>query len=104
MAMTKNGTKKAAEGQADSGGTNTALADQADTLNAASGDLVKKAGSSEKRQESVYSVDEFCSNAQTMFHTRPECVRAALAEKNITQCSRTKAKNVEEAFLKKEVK
>ena len=89
MALTKNETRKAADGQ---------------TPNAASGDSVKKIRSSEKKQESVYSVDEFCNSAQAVFHTRPECVRAALAEKNITQCSRTEAKKVVEAFIKKEVK
>ena len=57
-----------------------------------------------KKRESVYTVDELCSSAQALFFTRPECVRAALKEKNIMKCSRSEAEKIVRAFVKKEVK
>lgn len=55
-------------------------------------------------QESVYTIDEFCNNAQALFHTMPECVRAALKEKGIEQCDKTEAEKIVKEFVKKEVK
>ncbi|MCM1245496.1 MAG: hypothetical protein NC293_07625 [Roseburia sp.] len=57
-----------------------------------------------KNEDSVYTVDEFCSNAQSLFHTMPECVRAALKEKGIEACNKAEAENVVKEFMKKEVK
>lgn len=55
-------------------------------------------------KESVYTIDEFCSNAQKLFNTRPECVRAAFVEKGVAQCKKAEAGKIIEAFIKKEVK
>lgn len=104
MATSKNETKKAAAEQAAAVSADTVSAEQAAAENMKVVDTEKKAGGSRKKQESVYSVEEFCSSAQELFHVRPECVRAALAEKKITQCSKAEAEQIVEAFMKKEVK
>lgn len=64
-------------------------------------------GTSEKplsQKEPVYCVDEFCNNAKILFQTKPECVRAALREKGIEQCTKVQAQSIVSAFMKKEVK
>lgn len=60
--------------------------------------------SSPKRKDSVYTVDEYCNNAQNLFGTRPECVRAAFVEKGVVQCEKAEAEKIVKAFIKKEVK
>lgn len=58
----------------------------------------------EGKREPVYTVDEFCKCAQALFHTRPECVRAAFREKRIVQCGKAEAQKTVKDFIKKEVK
>ena len=60
MASAKNGTQKTAENES-----------------------VTLTKNSVAKQESVYTIDEFCRNAQVLFGTMSECVRAALKEKGI---------------------
>lgn len=52
----------------------------------------------------VYTVGEFAANAEELFHTRPECVIAALKEVNITECGKAQAEKIVNAFKKREVK
>ena len=52
----------------------------------------------------VYTVGEFAANAEELFHTRPECVIAALKEVNITECGKAQAEKIVNAFKKSEVK
>lgn len=56
------------------------------------------------RKKVEYTIDEFCNNANALFHTKPECVRAALQEQGIEQCDKEKAQTIVSAFIKKEVK
>lgn len=94
---TKNETKKTAEGRI----VNTA------EVSAAKQESVSVDTITEKKpdtQESVYTIDEFCNNAQTLFHVMPECVRAALKEKGIKQCKKAEAEKIVKEFMKKEVK
>ncbi len=94
--MKNNETKKVQEEQREVSGSG-----ETELKNQVSGSL-RTAKS--KRKEPVYTVDEFCKCAQALFYTRPECVRAALREKNITQCSKTEAEKAVKDFIKKEVK
>lgn len=55
------------------------------------------------KQESTYTIDEFCSNAQVLFGTMPECVMAALKEKGIKECKKSEAERIVKQFIKKEV-
>ncbi len=55
------------------------------------------------KQESTYTIDEFCSNAQALFGTMPECVMAALKEKGIKECKKPEAEKIVRQFIKKEV-
>ncbi|MCI8363792.1 MAG: hypothetical protein HFG34_02425 [Eubacterium sp.] len=55
------------------------------------------------KQESTYTIDEFCSNAQALFGTMPECVMAALKEKGIKECKKSEAEKIVKQFIKKEV-
>lgn len=89
MASSKNETKKEAGNPADK---------QEPVMGNTTAEKNSKSG------DSVYTVDEFCNNAQKLFHTMPECVRAALMEKGITQCSTAKAEKIVKEFLRKEVK
>ena len=57
-----------------------------------------------KKQEAVYTLEEFAANAKALFGVSPECVQAAFREKGITECSKDEAKQTVESFLKKEVK
>lgn len=57
-----------------------------------------------KQVESVYSATEIADNALTLFKVRKECVVAALRAAGITTCSVSQAKEIVEAFMKKEVK
>lgn len=54
--------------------------------------------------ESVYSAEEFVANANSVFNVRSECVAAALKAANVTNCTITKAKQIVEKFMTKEVK
>lgn len=57
-----------------------------------------------KRKESVYNVEEFVTNAESLFKRKSECVRAALMEKGIEKCTKPEAQKIVEEFMKKEVK
>lgn len=57
-----------------------------------------------KQKEAVYYEKEFIDNALTIFNVRPECVAAALREKNVVKCTKAEAKTIVSAFMKKEVK
>lgn len=89
MASSKNETKKVA-------------GNPADKHEPVMGDMT--AEKKPKSEGSVYTVDEFCNNAQSLFHTMPECVRVALTEKGVTQCSKAEAEKIVKEFLGKEVK
>ena len=54
--------------------------------------------------ESVYTAEELANNAKNIFGTRKECVAAALKVANVTECTVSKAKEIVEKFLNKEVK
>lgn len=100
MDSSKNETKKAAENEAVSVAVNPA-----EKQKSARGST--NTTNTEKNSEtgkSVYTVDEFCSNAESLFHTMPECVRAALKEKGIEQCDKAEAEKIVREFMKKEVK
>lgn len=53
--------------------------------------------------ESVYSAEELADSAKNMFHTRKECVLAALEAAEKKECTVSEAKKMVEAFLKREV-
>lgn len=57
-----------------------------------------------KQTESKYTIDELAASAEALFDTRPECVIAALREKEITECTKEKAEKIVTAFNKREVK
>lgn len=57
-----------------------------------------------KREESVYNVEEFVTNVESLFQRKPECVRAALMEKGIEKCTKSEAQKIVEEFMKKEVR
>lgn len=57
-----------------------------------------------KREEAVYFVEEFVTNAEFLFQKKTECVRAALMEKGIEKCTKSEAQKIVEEFMKKEVK
>lgn len=59
---------------------------------------------SSKQVESVYTAGEIADNAMTLFKVRKECVVAALRAAGITTCAVSQAKEIVEAFMKKEVK
>ncbi|MCI8962956.1 MAG: hypothetical protein HFG37_04495 [Eubacterium sp.] len=80
MASAKNGTQKTAENES-----------------------VTLTKNSVAKQESVYTIDEFCRNAQVLFGTMSECVRAALKEKGIKECKKLEAEKIVKQFMKKEV-
>lgn len=80
MASAKNGTKKTTENES-----------------------VTSTENSVAEQESTFTIDEFCSNAQALFGTMPECVRAALKEKGIKECKKSEAEKIVRQFIKKEV-
>lgn len=101
MASAKNGTKREATKAAESGVSGVAEASVAQKQPVVSGTGTEK---KPETVESVYTVDEFCSNANSLFGTMPECVRAALKEKGIEKCRKTEAEKIVKEFLKKEVK
>lgn len=80
MASAKSGTQKTAENES-----------------------VTLTENSVAKQESVYTIDEFCRNAQVLFGTMPECVGAALKEKGIKECEKIEAEKIVKQFMKKEV-
>lgn len=53
--------------------------------------------------ESVYTAKELSDHAKVLFHTRKECVMAALKEAGISVCTVSHAKNILKTFMKKEV-
>lgn len=55
-------------------------------------------------QEAVYTADEFAANAGKLFHTRKECVLAALGAAGRSGGTLSEAKQIVEDFLKKEVR
>jgi hypothetical protein len=55
------------------------------------------------QEDPVYTIEEYAANAEELFHTRPECVIAALKEKNITECGKAQAEKIINAFNKREV-
>ena len=57
-----------------------------------------------KKNESVYSIEELAQGAKKIFHTMPECVIVALKTAHVTKCTVSKAKEIVEAFIRKEVK
>lgn len=80
------------------------------------GGIVSKAGTEKKtdgqakvaadagQKEDVYTIEEFAANAEVLFHTRPECVIAALRERGIAECGKAQAEKIVNAFNKREVK
>lgn len=56
-----------------------------------------------EQKEAVYFEKEFVDNALAIFNVRPECVAAALREKSVSQCTKSEAKSIVNAFMKKEV-
>ncbi len=54
--------------------------------------------------ESEYTIEELADGAGNIFNTRRECVVAALKVAGVTMCTVSKAKELVDAFLKKEVK
>lgn len=73
------------------------------TKRTAGKETVTSTENSVAKQESTYTLDEFCSNAQALFGTMPECVRAALREKGIKECKKSEAEKIVTQFMKKEV-
>lgn len=57
-----------------------------------------------KQTESKYTIEELAANAEELFNTRPECVIAALREKEITECTKEKAERIVKEFNIREVK
>lgn len=62
-----------------------------------------KAKAAPKQKESVYTAVEFAENARTLFGVRKECVEAALRAAEIESCTVSKAREIVEAFRRKEV-
>lgn len=90
MPNQKNTKKDQAEGTVTETGT-TAKQGTADVKSA-------------KPKESVYTVEEFMASADELFQVPPECVRAALAEKGISECTKREAESTIKTFMKREVK
>lgn len=57
-----------------------------------------------KQTEAEYSIQEFAEGAETIFQVKKECVIAALKAADITACTVSKARDVVQKFMKKEVK
>lgn len=60
--------------------------------------------SMDKQIESVYTLEELAGSARQLFGVREECVVAALKAVNITECTVSKAKEIIEEFIQREVK
>ena len=73
--------------------------------NVSSAESAEKAELKKKKLpvESVYSAEELADSAKNMFHTRKECVLAALEAAGKKECTVSEAKKMVEAFLKREV-
>lgn len=56
-----------------------------------------------KPAESVYTAEELAENAGNLFSVRTECVAAALKVAGIKECTVSKANEIVESFMKKEV-
>lgn len=108
----KNEAAKNAEGKAGSGMAGTAAANVGKKPDISAGGRTRADKTAGKDAPSggaremgpVYTAEEFCSCAQKLFQARPECVRAALAESKVTQCTKAEAHRIVDAFLHKEVK
>lgn len=59
---------------------------------------------SNKQEESLYTLEEFVANAESLFHTNPECVFAALKQAELTKCSKAKAIEIVKAFRGRKVR
>lgn len=57
-----------------------------------------------KQAESIYTIDELSTNAKHLFGVQAECVIAALKVADIKECTVSKAKEVVENFMRREVK
>lgn len=55
-------------------------------------------------QDAIYTLEEFVANAEDIFGTGSECVYAALKEREITECTKSKAIGIVKAFCGREVK
>lgn len=97
----KNGTKSETTKTAESGSVSVTESPVAEKQPVMEGTSTEKKS---KTKESLYTIDEFCNNAKSLFNTMPECVRAALKEKGIEQCDKAKAEKIVKEFMKKEVK
>lgn len=66
---------------------------------------IENAGNKEikKRQESLYTIEEFSQNSEILFKAKPECVMAALRVGGKENYTLSEAKEIVEKFLKKEV-
>ena len=54
-------------------------------------------------QDPIYSAGELAAGAKEIFHTRPECVVAALRAAGKEKCTVCEAKEIVEKFLKRAV-
>lgn len=63
-----------------------------------------KAKAVPKQKESVYSAAELAENARTLFGVRKECAEAALRAAEIEYCTVSRAREIVEAFRRKEVR
>lgn len=64
----------------------------------------EKVGRKKVERESTYSISELAANAIVLFHTRQECVTAALKSAGKASYTVSEAKIIIEKFLKKEVR
>lgn len=55
------------------------------------------------QKEAVYTLAEFVENAETVFHTRPECAFAALKHAGITECTKAEAVEIVKKFMGRKV-
>lgn len=62
------------------------------------------AEAAESKSEPEYSAEEYISNAEVIFSVKKECVVAALKVAGVSSCTPSKAKEIVEGFMKKEVK
>lgn len=66
--------------------------------------VTKQESTTKESKEAVYKVSELAAAAKEAFNTRPEVVTAALLSAKKTSATKSEAKRLVEAFLKKEVK
>lgn len=63
-----------------------------------------KTVSTDKQIESVYTLEELAGSSRQLFGVREECVIAALKAAGIMNCTVSKAKEIIEKFINREVK